>query len=132
MKIKLLTFSNPITKDEIRNESLADVEAWHERAREGGCETSPVSLECTGIALMEDDEQNLRLMLICEDGSAAIDIQMGEESSGAMLDALETGRTHMMTQALMAFVDEVGETKLKEASDLVAAGMFGGMEPGES
>jgi len=132
MKIKLLTFSNPITQDEIRSESMAGVEAWHERAQDGGCEVSPISLECSGMALMEDDEQQLRLMLICEDGAAAIDIQMGEESSGAMLEAIETGRAHMMAQALMSFVEDIGETKLKEASDLVAAGMFGGVEPGES
>ena len=131
MKIKLLTFTKPLTKKEIRND-LPSPEAWHERAREDGSTISTVGIECCGMAMMEDDEQQLRLMLICEDGSAAIDIQMGEEASGAMLEAIETGRAHMMAQALMSFVDEVGETKLKEASDIVAAGMFGGMEPGES
>ena len=131
MKIKLLTFATPLDKDSIR-EDLLTVDDWHERARAEGSHISTGGIECCGMALMEDDEQQLRLMLICEDGAAAIDIQMGEEASGAMLEALETGRAHMMAQALMSFVEDIGETKLKEASDLVAAGMFGGMEPGES
>lgn len=131
MKIKLLTFTKPLSKKEIRGD-LPTPEAWHERSRQDGSDISTLGIECCGMAMMEDDEGQLRLMLVCEDGSAAIDIQMGEEASGALLEAVETGRAHMMAQALMSFVDEIGETKLKEATDLVAAGMFGGVEPGES
>jgi hypothetical protein len=131
MKIKLLTFSDPLTKSEIREGDWTP-EAFHKRAQDGGCDVSPVSLSCSGMAMMSDEDDNLRLLLICEDGSAAIDISMDAESSEAIVDAVETGRAHMMAQALLGFIDEVGDTKLKEASDLVAAGMFGGVEPGES
>ena len=129
MKIRLLTFDERVGRSEA--ESLDSIDKWHARAKKG--RESTMSLRVDGQALLSNGTGELRLLLICDNGTAAIDLSMDADDSGQLMDAIHEGRMQMASLSMEKFVDCMSDEQAQEITDIIGGMLMEsrGSEPAE-
>ena len=130
MKIRLLTFDERVGRSEA--ESLDSIDKWHARAKQD--RMSKLALHVDGQALLSNGTKELRLLCICDNGNAAIDLSLDPDDSEHLMEILNEGRMRMAEISLENFVESMSEEQAQEITDVIGGMLMeaGGTEPAES
>ena len=130
MKIRLLTFEDRVGRSEA--ESLDTIDKWHARAKQD--RMSKLALHVDGQALLSNGTKELRMLFICDNGNAAIDLSLDPDDAEHLMDILSEGRMRMAEISLEKFVESMSEEQAQEITDVIGGMLMeaGGTEPAES
>jgi hypothetical protein len=131
MKIRLLTFVERVGRNEA--ESLDSIDKWHARANQSR-RLSESALHVDGQALLSNGTGELRLLFICDNGNAAIDLSLDPDDTEHLMEILDEGRMRMAEISLEKFVENISSEEAQEITDVIGGMMMdaGGTEPAES
>jgi len=111
MKIRLHAFKKRLTPREV--DDMRTIEKWTDRSS-----LSEMSLVGDAACIMNDDDNNLRLMIICENGNVALDISLDSHDAETISSLIDSGSEKMADLAL-SHLSDIELAELKEMKDVV-------------